>query len=300
MMIASVSKQIHADLAHQHGFLGEGIGIAYLDTGLFPHKDFAPYSSRIAEFIDFVQYRSFSYDDNGHGTHITGIAASSAVFDSDYLGIAPKSHIIALKVLDASGNGVQSAFLKGLDWIHKHHNSYNIRIVNISIGSSASEESPASIELLTHVNTLWDDGLIVCIAGGNHGPKSHSISIPGNSPKIITIGSSDDTSPMIGRRGFKVQYSGRGPTSSCVMKPDVVAPGTNIFSCARNHRYTLKSGTSMATPVVSGSLALLLEKYPFYTNKDVKMKLRKNCDKLKTPRHHQGWGQINLKKLMDL
>lgn len=53
MMIASVSKQIHADLAHQHGFLGEGIGIAYLDTGLFPHKDFAPYSSRIAEFIDF-------------------------------------------------------------------------------------------------------------------------------------------------------------------------------------------------------------------------------------------------------
>lgn len=277
MMIASVSKQIHADLAHQHGFLGEGIGIAYLDTGLFPHKDFAPYSSRIAEFIDFVQYRSFSYDDNGHGTHI-----------------------IALKVLDASGNGVQSAFLKGLDWIHKHHNSYNIRIVNISIGSSASEESPASIELLTHVNTLWDDGLIVCIAGGNHGPKSHSISIPGNSPKIITIGSSDDTSPMIGRRGFKVQYSGRGPTSSCVMKPDVVAPGTNIFSCAPNHRYTLKSGTSMATPVVSGSLALLLEKYPFYTNKDVKMKLRKNCDKLKTPRHHQGWGRINLKKLMDL
>ena len=64
MMIASVSKQIHADLAHQHGFLGEGIGIAYLDTGLFPHKDFAPYSSRIAEFIDFVQYRSFSNDDN--------------------------------------------------------------------------------------------------------------------------------------------------------------------------------------------------------------------------------------------
>ena len=105
---------------------------------------------------------------------------------------------------------------------------------------------------------------------------------------------------MIGRRGFKVQYSGRGPTSSCVMKPDVVAPGTNIFSCAPNHRYTLKSGTSMATPVVSGSLALLLEKYPFYTNKDVKMKLRKICDKLKTPRHHQGWGRINLKKLMDL
>ena len=150
------------------------------------------------------------------------------------------------------------------------------------------------------VSLTWDDGLVVCIAGGNHGPKPYSISIPGNSPKIITVGSSDDNFQMIGRKHFSSGYSGRGPTTSCVMKPDVVAPGTNIFSCSLNNRYTIKSGTSMATPVVSGSLALLLEKYPFYTNKDIKMKLRKNCDKLKTPRHHQGWGRINLKKLMDL
>ena len=132
-MQISVSKQIHADLAHQHGFLGEGIGIAYLDTGLFPHKDFSPHSTRVAKFVDFVHSKSFSYDDNGHGTHITGIAASSATFGSDYLGIAPKSHIVSLKVLDASGNGVQSAFLQGLDWIHEYHRSYQIRIVNISI-----------------------------------------------------------------------------------------------------------------------------------------------------------------------
>ena len=86
-MQISVSKQIHADLAHQHGFLGEGIGIAYLDTGLFPHNDFSPHSTRIAKFVDFVHSKSFSYDDNGHGTHITGIAASSATFGSDYLGM---------------------------------------------------------------------------------------------------------------------------------------------------------------------------------------------------------------------
>ena len=299
-MQISVSKQVYADIAHQYGFLGDGIGIAYLDTGLFPHKDFSPHSNRIAEFVDFVNHYHFSYDDNGHGTHITGIAASSAFLGSDYLGIAPKSHIISLKVLDASGNGVQSTFLKGLDWIHANYKAYDIRVVNISIGSPGPEESPASKELLKYVNQLWDDGLIVCIAGGNHGPKPYSISIPGNSPKIITVGSSNDTVRMIGHRSFPFQYSGRGPTSSCVMKPDVVAPGTNIFSCSLNNRYTVKSGTSMATPVVSGCLALLLEKYPFYTNKDVKMKLRKNCEKLKTPRHHQGWGKINLKKLMDL
>lgn len=299
-MPISVSKQIHADLAHQHGYLGKGIGIAYLDTGLFPHKDFSPISSRIAQFVDFVHARSFSYDDNGHGTHITGIAASGAFFDSDYLGIAPSSHIVSLKVLDASGNGVQSSFLKGLDWIYKNHKSYQIRIVNISIGSPGPEDSSASKELLKYVDQLWDAGLVVCIAGGNHGPKPYSISIPGNSKKIITVGSSDDFSPMIGRQNFPSWYSSRGPTNSCVMKPDVVAPGTNVFSCFLNHRYAIKSGTSMATPVVSGAIALLLEKYPFYTNKDVKMKLRKNCDKLKTPRHHQGWGKINLKKLMDL
>ena len=118
------------------------------------------------------------------------------------LGIAPKSHIVSLKVLDASGNGVQSAFLQGLDWIHEHHRSYQIRIVNISIGSPGSEDSSASKELLKHVNALWDDGLVVCIAGGNHGPKPYSISIPGNSPKIITVGSSDDNFQMIGRKHF--------------------------------------------------------------------------------------------------
>ena len=244
-------------------FLGEGIGIAYLDTGLFPHKDFSPHSTRIAKFVDFVHSKSFSYDDNGHGTHITGIAASSATFGSDYLGIAPKSHIVSLKVLDASGNGVQSAFLQGLDWIHEYHRSYQIRIVNISIGSPGSEDSSASKELLKHVNALWDDGLVVCIAGGNHGPKPYSISVPGNSPKIITVGSSDDNFQMIGRKHFSSGYSGRGPTTSCVMKPDVVAPGTNIFSCSLNNRYAIKSGTSMATPVVSGSFCSLARKISF-------------------------------------
>lgn len=119
--------------------------------------------------------------------------------------LLPKSHIVSLKVLDASGNGVQSAFLQGLDWIHEYHRSYQIRIVNISIGSPGSEDSSASKELLKHVNALWDDGLVVCIAGGNHGPKPYSISIPGNSPKIITVGSSDDNFQMIQEENTSLQ-----------------------------------------------------------------------------------------------
>lgn len=299
-MMKSVSTQIHADVVHRHGFLGEGICIAFLDTGLYPHKDFSPFEERIVEFVDFVNYKNSCYDDNGHGTHITGIAASGCPMEKDYLGIAPKSKIISIKVLDAAGNGILSSFIRGLCWIHENHKKYNIRIVNISIGTAATDTDEDSNELLIQVNQLWDDGLIVCIAGGNHGPDPQSISVPGNSRKIITVGSGDDSMRIIGNYRFSSNYSGRGPTKSCIMKPDVVAPGTNILSCALNDRYTVKSGTSMATPVVSGSMALLLQKYPYYTNKNAKLKLKYNCDKLKTPRRHQGWGQINPQKLLDL
>jgi serine protease AprX len=299
-MLKSISKQIHADLAHQNGFLGSGIGIAYLDTGLYLHKDFEPSNQRLAAFYDFVNHRTSCYDDNGHGTHITGIAASSCPLADDYLGIAPKSHIISLKVLNSLGNGIPSAFIRGLQWIHENHKTYDIRIVNISIGTSGTKEDASSNDIVKYVNLLWDDGLIVCIAGGNHGPNPQSISVPGNSRKIITVGAGDDSVKIIGNSRFSNNYSGRGPTSSCIMKPDVVAPGTNILSCCPGNRYTLKSGTSMATPVVSGAMALLLEKYPYYTNKDAKRKLKHNCDQLKTPRHHQGWGQINMKRLLDL
>ena len=91
-----ISQIIHADIAHKHGFLGKNIGIAFLDTGIYPHKEFYPADQRIAGFIDYVHHRSYPYDDNGHGTHITGIAASASC------GIAPAAHIISLKVLDLS------------------------------------------------------------------------------------------------------------------------------------------------------------------------------------------------------
>lgn len=289
-----ISQIIHADIAHKHGFLGKNIGIAFLDTGIYPHKEFYPADQRIAGFIDYVHHRSYPYDDNGHGTHITGIAASASC------GIAPAAHIISLKVLDALGNGNQRTFLNGLSWIHHFHKQYGIRIVNISIGTPASGNDEAANAIVKQVNQLWDDGLVVCIASGNNGPRDHSITAPGNSRKIITVGSSDDASRPMGSQRFAKNYSSRGPTSSCVMKPDVVAPGTNIYSCGLNGGHSIKSGTSMATPAVSGAIALLLERYPYYTNKDVKMKLRYNCDKLSTPRNHQGWGQINVQKLLDL
>ena len=96
-----------------------------------------------------------------------------------------------------------------------------------------------------------------------------------------------------------IDYSGRGPTSACVCKPDIVAPGSSIISCAnRQNGYTVKSGTSMSTPLVSGAIALLLEKYPWMSNKDVKLRLRERAVDLGLPHNQQGWGLLDVERLV--
>ena len=117
------------------------------------------------------------------------------------------------------------------------------------------------------------------------------------------MGSCDDES-MIDETGREYQnYSGKGPTDSCICKPEIVAPGTNIISTnvmtqKNNKPYAVKSGTSMSTPIVSGAIALLLEKYPDMTNKEVKLHLKKTAKDLSLPFAHQGWGQINIASLL--
>ena len=96
-------------------------------------------------------------------------------------------------------------------------------------------------------------------------------------------------------------YSGRGPTAECIMKPDIVAPGSGILSLSmtkKMSRYAIKSGTSMATPVVSGAVALLLSKYPELSNRDVKIRLKNTVLDLSLPHEKQGWGLVNVKTLL--
>ena len=96
-----------------------------------------------------------------------------------------------------------------------------------------------------------------------------------------------------------IDYSGRGPTNACVCKPDIVAPGASIISCAnRPGGYTSKSGTSMATPLVSGAIALLLEKHPEMSNRDVKLHLRERAVDIGLPRNQQGWGMLDIERLL--
>lgn len=202
-------------------YTGKGIGVCVMDTGLFPHIDFA---GRIWVFRDFVRGQKQPYDDNSHGTHVCGIIGGDGTASMGRIrGIAPGCGFIALKVLDGLGNGRKEDVLQAIEWILKNRKKYGIRIVNISVGTTCRTKMDHKI-LIDGVEKLWDQGLVVVAAAGNQGPRPGSVTAPGSSRKIITVGSSD---LLTGRSAI----SGRGPTFECVCKPDLVAPGSKIRAC---------------------------------------------------------------------
>ncbi|MDD3253454.1 MAG: S8 family peptidase [Lachnospiraceae bacterium] len=280
------------------GLTGQGIGVAVLDTGCFLHEDL---EHRISIFSDMVQHHTEAYDDNGHGTHVCGIiGGNGSCCGGRYCGIAPGCHLIPVKVLDQRGNGYASDVLAGLRWVRSQRAQHNIRIINISVGSFSRRNMGENSALVRGVNEAWDDGLIVVVAAGNMGPRTGTITTPGISRKVITVGCSDDHKEVNVSGNRMVDYSGRGPTGSCICKPDLVAPGASITSCSNvSGEYTSKSGTSMATPLVSGALALLLEKYPEMNNRDVKLWLREHCTDVGLPRNQQGWGMLDVGKMLN-
>lgn len=289
---------IHCDGAYRLGLTGKGIGVAILDTGIFLHQDF---ENRVTAFTDLVRHRIEPYDDNGHGTHIAGIIGGAGLESGGrYHGVAPECSLICLKVLDHKGNGYASDVLGGLKWIRDHKEEFGIRVVNISVGSLGKKSMSENSALVKGVDAAWDAGLVVVVAAGNNGPGQRTITTPGISRKVITVGCSDDYKEVDVAGNKMIDYSGRGPTSACILKPDIVAPGSNIVSCAgRKGGYTRKSGTSMSTPLVSGAIALLLEKYPEMTNLDVKLRLREKAVDLGLPRNQQGWGLLDVERLVE-
>lgn len=270
---------------------GRGVRAAILDTGAYPHPDF---KGRVIGFADMQHGRCGLYDDSGHGTHVAGIlAGDGTASDRRYQGVAPGCHLVATKVLDRRGNGRLQDVLRALQWISFNQNLYGIRIINISVGAAAMD-SKAAARLIKAVEQAWDQGFVVVTAAGNMGPAYGSVTAPGSSKKVITVGASD----MLDRIS---SVSGAGPTAECVCKPDLVAPGADVISCAnKKNSYAIKSGTSMSTPRVSGAIALLLQKDPFLTNVEVKMLLRESCLDLGYPRNRQGWGKLDIQKLLAL
>lgn len=307
----NAKKIVNWDNPHEKGVNGKDITIAILDTGIAPIEDFTKPRNRIIGFKDFINNKTAAYDDNGHGTHVAGIAAGNGIRSNGrYCGIAYESNLVGVKILDKAGKGNASNVLAGIQWIIDNKSKYNIRIANLSIGSPTTTSTDP---LVKAVNAAWDKGIIMTIAAGNNGPKSGTITSPGISKKAITVGSSDDNQSVTIWGTTQENFSGRGPTLECIIKPDIIAPGADIVSCLTPTPYTdqnsdelkvvddyyLKlSGTSMSTPIVCGAIALLLQKNPNLTPDDVKYMLKFSTTDLGYSQNQQGWGLLDIKKLL--
>ena len=280
---------------NQKGVAGSHSTIAVLDTGLYPHPDL---TDNLIQFRDFVNNRVSLYDDNSHGTHVSGIVCGKGKLNRLYKGIAPDARLISLKVLDSTGHGNSENIIRAIEWIISNRSKYNINIVNISIGTKALSCQDEGSHLVRSVDALWDEGVTVLVSAGNNGPGYQSITTPGISRKVITVGSCKSShTKHVGDSAF----SGKGPTFCNIPKPDIVAPGDDIISCAVGGKgYTTKSGTSMSTPIVSGAAALILSHFPKITNNDFKRLLCQSADDIGLDRYTQGCGRLNFSKLFSL
>lgn len=229
--------------------------VAVLDTGIDGnHVDLD--GGKVIGWKDYVNSQSSPYDDHGHGTHVAGIVAGEGDGNSNYEGVAKGAALVGVKVLDSNGDGSMSNVTAAIDWCVTNKDVYGIDVINMSLGTRGSSDGTDSTSLA--VNNAVENGITVLVAAGNDGPTKYTIGSPGAAEKAITVANMID----VGENGFGLAYlSSRGPTADGRTKPDIGAPGTNITAPKTNstNGYTVKSGTSMATPFTAGTVALMLD-----------------------------------------
>lgn len=299
---------VGAPAVWERSITGKGIGVAVLDTGIYRHPDL---EGRIVAFKDFVGKKTAAYDDNGHGTHCAGdIASDGSKSDSLYRGTAPGCNLIGVKVLNSLGSGSLSTVIQGIQWCIDNKERYGIRVISMSLGSTASQPYQDDPVCLA-VEQAWEQGIVVCVAAGNEGPEARTIASPGIDPTVITVGALDDKNSNDFKDYTVAEFSSRGPTVDNLTKPDVLCPGANIISLrspdstldkankssrVENDYFSL-SGTSMATPICAGAVALMLEANGKLEPDEVKKILMENAKPLPdATKFDQGSGLVNVKE----
>jgi len=263
-----------SEAVRREGLTGKGVVVAVLDTGIYPHDDLTLPTNRILAWHDLVQKKNEPYDDNGHGTHVAGIIAGNGTrSDGMYSGMAPEARLVGVKVLDRDGGGSISDVIAGIEWCIHHRSALPIKVINLSLGAEA-QESYRTDPLCRATTAAWEAGIVVCAAAGNDGPALGTINSPGINPRIITVGNFNDQETLSFDDDRLHDSSSRGPTIDFFEKPDVVAPGTNITSLDTKNGYVALTGTSMATPMVSGGIAQVLQKWPDLTPNRLKRLLK--------------------------
>src|SRR6202167_5984995 len=315
------TQTVYANQVWQSGWNGAGVGVAVIDSGVALKPDLASEDgghSRVVFSESFVPGGDAG-DAYGHGTHVAGIVAANGSqstgpnFTHTFKGVAPKANIINLRVLDANGSGSEAQVLAGIDEAIALKDTYNIRVMNLSLGHPVFESFKLD-PLCQAVEAAWKAGITVVVAAGNMGRDNSlgtlgyaTINSPGNDPYVITVGAMNAENTPSRIDDQIASYSSKGPSLlDHVVKPDLVAPGNKVVSLLASPNCTLAtkhpdtlisastyekgvsglssdyfklSGTSMATPVVSGAAALLVTEEPSLGPDQIKARLMKTATK---------------------
>ena len=276
----------------EHDLTGQGIGLAIVDTGIAKNATWGEPSPRIiARYNSITDIEGGDVSDNtGHGTHISSLIVGAG---SNWAGIAPLAPLVIVKAFDAQESAQFLDVIRAVQWVTVNKERLGIRVLNLSI--SASTELPYNLDPLNRALTAaWDAGLVVVVSAGNLGPHPSAVTAPGNNPWLITVGAAsfDNSASEI----RVAPFSGRGPTHSGHIKPNIVAPGTRLAAflpptaSRPSHEPTeltkdglwVTSGASQASAVVAGLITLLLEARPELSNNDVKCLLANTARPLVT------------------
>jgi serine protease AprX len=287
----------------QLGVTGRGVGVAVVDSGVYPHPDLA---GRIVAAIDFTSVAptvsNIPLNDlGGHGTHVAGLIAGNGTRSAGlYTGVAPNANIIDVRVIDSTGSSNVSIILRGLQWVLANRATYNIKVVNMSLGATPTGSYKSDL-MATAAEILNFAGVNVVVSAGNTGPLAGTITTPATDPFVITVGALDDNGTALLGDDLMATFSSRGKTVfDRLSKPDVVAPGRKMVSLrspgseldalfpdrqvtvlgSTSAEYYRLSGTSMAAPVVAGTIALMYEKNPTLTPAQVKKRLKSTVTQL--------------------
>ncbi len=287
-----------AEELHQNGVTGTGVTIAVLDSGLWEHesltKNTAGEQRVVARYDAIADVEGDTvFDESGHGTHLTSaMASSAAIIRNDratgaFKGIAPDADLAVVKAFNRQGRGDFLDIVRGIQWVIAHRQIYGIKVLNLSF--AAMPRWPYWLDPINQaLMRAWAEGITVIAAAGNEGPDPMTVGSPGNLPYIITVGAvTDSWTPESRGDDYVPDFSSRGPTPSAHIKPDIVAPGGHIIGITRpgstlteehpeymlTEEYLVMTGTSQASAIVSGIVALLLQLQPDLTPDDVKCKL---------------------------
>jgi serine protease AprX len=313
---------------------GNGVGIAVIDSGVNPAHDDLWHTSigqRVVHFKDFTVTAGNppASDGFGHGTHVAGILAGNGYHSyGKRRGIARRSHLVALKVLDDTGLGYISSVIDAIDYSIANKTALGIRVINLSLGAGVYESYDTD-PLAQAAKRAVDAGIVVVASAGNLGQNGENetqygaVTSPANAPWVLTVGASSHQGTVARGDDTVAAFSSRGPTwVDFSAKPDLVAPGVGIESITDPQStlytalpnllldgnrpspykaYMSLTGTSMAAPVVSATVALLLEANPSLTPNAVKAILQYTAE---TRSGHsplaQGAGFVNAKGALRL